>query len=99
MSKQITTLGKHGLEIEIYKETISLVATYQGKDGKFYAKWGKEKIGKDSYSDSARPFKIVLGDHNMALKTLRAILAELEDFVPREPGSTHVPGIDDDSPF
>ena len=53
MTELLRTRGKNGLEINVYKEEFSLIATHEGKDGNHYQQWGKAKIGKDSYSGPA----------------------------------------------
>jgi hypothetical protein len=73
----IKTSGKNGIEISEFKGEISLIATLEGSGGKDWQKWGKERIGKDSYSEKDRPFKIVLGDKAAAMAVLQKILKEL----------------------
>ena len=77
MSEAISTRGKNGLEINVYKEEFSLIATHEGKDGNHYQQWGKAKIGKDSYSDKDRPFKIILGDKLDAERVLLEVLHQI----------------------
>ena len=77
MSEAIKTLGKNGLEINEYKGEFSLIATYEGKDGKSYRQWGKPKIGKTDYGDKDRPFKIILGDKLDAERALLKVLREI----------------------
>ncbi len=89
---QIKTLGKNGLEINEYKREFSLIATYEGKDGKFYQQWGKAKIGKDSYGEKDRPFKIVLGDKLDAERVLLKVLREIT-------GLEYSAGGNDSAPF
>jgi len=77
MSEAIKTRGENGLEINVYKEEFSLIATHEGKDGNYYQQWGKAKIGKDSYSDKDRPFKIILGDKWDAERVLLEVLHQI----------------------
>ena len=77
MSEAIKTLGKNGLEINVYKEDFSLIATCERKDGNRYQQWGKAKIGKDLYSDKDRPFKIILGDKLDAERVLLEVLHQI----------------------
>ena len=87
---QITTLGKHGVELNEYKGELSLIATYEATNGTHYAQWGKTKIGKDKatgearYSEKDRPVKVILGDKNTATGVLVAILKAItnEDYAP-----------------
>ena len=73
----IRTMGKNGVELVEYKGEYSLIASYEGTGGKFWQKWGKERVGKDSYSDKDRPIKCVLGDKTTAAATCLLILQEL----------------------
>lgn len=83
---QIRTLGKHGIELNEYKGELSLIATYEATNGTHYAQWGKQKIGKDKYSDKDRPVKVILGDKNTATGVLVAILKAItdKDYAPQE---------------
>jgi hypothetical protein len=100
MGKQLSTIGKSGLELDEYNGEYSLTALYQGKNGQMYQKWGKEKIGKGAdgeskYADKDRPFKIVLGDRHRSIDVLRMLLAELAAPIPVEDR----PPEDDSIPF
>lgn len=77
MIEPFRTTGKHGIELNEYKNEFSLIACYEGKNGKFWQTWCKKKIGKDSYSDSDYPVKIMLGDKKRAKEVLEKILAIL----------------------
>lgn len=90
MSEPIRTIGKYGIELTEYKGEFGLTACYEGKDGKFYQSWGKQRIGKDSYSDKDRPVKVILGDRKSAIAALQMVLAEL---------GAPAPAQDDDIPF
>ena len=79
MDEAIRTIGKHGFYLDEYKGEFSLIAAYEGQDGKLYKTWGKAKIGKDKYSDKDRPFKVILGDKKMAVAALRKVIEELSD--------------------
>lgn len=73
----IRTIGKHGFFLDEYKNEYSLTAAYEASNGTFYRKWGKEKVGKDAYSDKDRPLKIILGDKKTAVAVLQKVIAEL----------------------
>lgn len=75
----IRTVGKNGFFLDEYKGEYSLVAAYEATNGTYYKTWGKAKVGKDSYSDKDRPFKVTLGDKKTAAAALRQVLVELED--------------------
>jgi hypothetical protein len=77
MGESIRTVGKNGIEVQEYKGEFSLIATHEGKEGKFWQDWGKVKIGKDSYSDKDRPIKVLLGDKVTAVATLLMVLKEI----------------------
>jgi len=79
MDEAIKTLGKHGFYLDEYKGEWSLIAAYEGQDGKLYKTWGKAKMGKTAYSDKDRPFKVILGDKKMAVAALQRAIEELSD--------------------
>ncbi len=95
MSDEIRTIGKNGVLLTEYKGEFGLTACYEGKDGKFWAQWGKPKIGKDAYAEKDRPFKVILGDRPTAISVLKMLLRELGEETPREP----VDPPSDDVPF
>lgn len=97
----IKTVGKHGFEVTEYKSEIGLVATYEGSDGKDWQKWGRERVGKDKYSDKDRPIKVILGDAATATMALLAALLEItgHDYVPGDQARKHETIPDDDVPF
>jgi hypothetical protein len=76
---QLKTSGKNGILLEEYNGEYGLTATYEGKDGKDWAQWGKAKISKDSYSDKDRPIKVVLGDKATAIDCLTKIINALNN--------------------
>jgi hypothetical protein len=74
---QIGTIGKMGIELEEYKGTYSLAATFEGMDGKVRKEWALRQVGRDKHADKDTPIKVVLGDRAKAIEVCHTILKEL----------------------
>ena len=71
-----------GVGIDEYQGNISLVAGYEGKDGKIQLEWVRgqhydKEAKKKVPDDKDRPLKIYLGSKERAIEVLEALLWQL----------------------
>lgn len=63
---------KEAVELNEYNGTYELVSRYG-----VYQNWAKYRIGKDSFSETPRPVKVVLGNKEKAEQVLLDLLGAL----------------------
>ena len=78
-----------GFALELYKDVYSITSVQKGTDGKEYKRWAVIEIGADKRQQKI-PLAVKLGEKDMAVEALRAMLNELI-------GTEPIP--DDDVPF
>lgn len=75
--REFKTDDFNGVRLTEYQGKYSIEAL-RHKDGKFYPVWARYQKGKDELQEKSWPVKVVLGDKETAIKTLIAMLDELE---------------------
>jgi len=80
---------RDGFKLDEYKGAYSISSVQMGKDEKEYPRWCKIELGKEKREQKI-PLAVKLGDKDMAVEALRAMLNELI-------GTEPIP--DDDVPF
>ena len=65
-----------GFKLDEYKGVYSINSVQRGKDGKEYQRWAVIEIGADKRQQKI-PLAVKLGDKDMAVEALRAMLNEL----------------------
>ncbi len=65
-----------GFKLDEYKGVYSISSVQKGKDGKEYQRWATIEIGADKRQQKI-PLAVKLGDKDMAVEALRAMLNEL----------------------
>jgi len=78
---EIKTTDYDGVTLSNYQGKYS-IESLRSKDDKFFPVWAKYQKGRDEFQEKSWPVKVVLGDKESAILTLRTMLAELEDDVP-----------------
>lgn len=81
---EIKTTDYDGVTLSEYQGKYSIEAL-QAKDEKFYLVWAKYQKWRDEFQEKSWPVKVVLGDKESAIKTLRTMLAELESETQQAP--------------
>jgi len=68
---------REGFTLEEYKGVYSINSVQKGTDDKEYQRWCKIELGKEKKEQSI-PLGVKLGDKDMAIEALKAMLEELE---------------------
>jgi hypothetical protein len=74
---EIKTTDFDGIKLSEYQGKYSIEAL-RAKDEKFFPVWAKYQKGRDEFQEKSWPVKVVLGDKESAIVTLKTMLDELE---------------------
>ena len=74
---EIKTTDFDGIKLSEYQGKYSIEAL-RAKDEKFFPVWAKYQKGRDEFQEKNWPVKVVLGDKESAIVTLKTMLDELE---------------------
>ena len=72
------TTNYDAVQVDEYMGKYS-ISSHRVSNDKVYANWARYQTKKDEFNERAWPVKVVLGEKEMAIATLKAMIKEIEN--------------------